>query len=875
MKGGGDKNRYATSYITGGDGLVYAINMAYPKEIMEDKLKERIELGVRPEGQDHIAWMVRNKIPLVVATNPRTIKDPISWAVDNGIGIDGKNPVVWAIDNEARIEGKAPIEWAIENKKTIENTDPIKWAIINDKKINNRSAVIWAIINDKPIEGKPSMEWVSTQEEPQKKFKIRMLAGDAVKLAIKEGKMIAGKEPVICAIENDIKIGSKDPIYWLLRENFGNRLRNDQRNPTIDGIDAIKWAVENGTMIERMNPIRWAVENGTMIDGMNPIRWAADYRYNIEGKDPLIWAVHDGHNIEGKDPLIWAIEQEKKIEGKDPIIWAIENGIEIRYEPALIWAVSNNMVINKQDPVEWALANNHNIPEILLIFNKIINDEVIADKDNEIFIKNNEKIQGKTLIEWAIEKNKSIEGKEPLQWAAEKGLKINGKDATVWAIEKNKSIEGKEPLQWAVENDVKIEQKDAIAWAIGKPKKIEANKYLANLAEIAVLRAVENDAKIGGQDPIDWALSNFIWLEDKNPIAWAAENRKQINNKNPIVWVVDNKKMVENKDPIRWAVENGVKIEEQDALEWAIEKIQRIESMDPMEWGKEFKVEKGKEEALKNAIRKGNNVDGKNAIVWAMENDQIIAGKEPILFALKDLGNSPRYYDKSIIELCAAKGHDLLLKIAEEYSSVKAAKREEDKEYLTKLSELHKIIVREESINQSAPNIIDKDSALGQMLLSNNPKTIARLIEKETAGFKETEGMTLSYEHIMEHCNLELIDKISEVGEALSKRQDGVMQSIADKINAFANKAKILLGIGRGIKDEELAAAVKDLDVIAKRDVNLSSGGIKNESMTEQKVKSFVDKVSSSSGRINSEKRENLSQVSKLDNSSVSTGHCL
>lgn len=89
------------------------------------------------------------------------------------------------------------------------------------------------------------------------------------------------------------------------------------------------------------------------------------------------------------------------------------------------------------------------------------------------------------------------------------------------------------------------------------------------------------------------------------------------------------------------------------------------------------------------------------------------------------------------------------------------------------------------------------------------------------------------------------IDQISKVGEALSNRQQGMLQTFQDKLDAFVNKVKLLLGVGQGVSDKLLSNALKELQTIAKRQHSSlpEQSESANNNLT-QKLGTFAEKIS-------------------------------
>lgn len=103
-------------------------------------------------SQDPIAWAI---------THNKTIEkqDAVSWAIKHDKKIEGLKPAVWVITQEKlntslyskidtnKIDDKDPVIWAYDHKLYINGIEPITWAIQNNQNINGDSPWKWAIQN--------------------------------------------------------------------------------------------------------------------------------------------------------------------------------------------------------------------------------------------------------------------------------------------------------------------------------------------------------------------------------------------------------------------------------------------------------------------------------------------------------------------------------------------------------------------------------------------------------------------------------------------------------------------------------------------------------------------------------------------------------
>ncbi|MDG1436932.1 MAG: hypothetical protein P8P83_04055 [Rickettsiaceae bacterium] len=73
------------------------------------------------------------------------IKDPVLYASANHITIQGKEPIHYAIDHGIKIEGKDPVLYASTDNITIQGKDPIHYAIDNGIKIDKKDPLLYSI----------------------------------------------------------------------------------------------------------------------------------------------------------------------------------------------------------------------------------------------------------------------------------------------------------------------------------------------------------------------------------------------------------------------------------------------------------------------------------------------------------------------------------------------------------------------------------------------------------------------------------------------------------------------------------------------------------------------------------------------------------
>lgn len=215
-------------------------------------------------------------------------------------------------------------------------------------------------------------------------------------------------------------------------------------------------------------------------------------------------------NGELDDIILWlqgysTSRPKTKIEGKEPLAWAIENNIEVKGIPILLYAAQ----LNK----------------------KLLND---LSSRQAIFA-----VEGKDLILWAMEHDKKLGESSPLQWAIENDLPIERKLPLDWlksAIIQKNNINGKPIINWAVENKIKIHNKDFLEWAVEEKlidgsqmmdyiekKKSNYNEskdkkfYMSNRDGISLSCIINGLNALDGKGAIILRMPAAVWLCIKHP----------------------------------------------------------------------------------------------------------------------------------------------------------------------------------------------------------------------------------------------------------------------------------------------------------------------------------------------------------------------
>lgn len=276
------------------------------------------------------------------------------------------------------------------------------------------------------------------------------------------------------------------------------------QNKTIAGKQPVIWALEHGLRIgfDKEHPLYWAMQNDKAIGQEPAIDFAVRTKQIIDGKSALEIAVKENKIVSGKPAIELAIELDATIGGKRAIEFAMENNAKMGEKSAIEWAIERDVTIGGKSVVEWAVQKDI----------KQIGDLSVI----EYVLTHNTTIEGQNALDWVIDHHRSsrrekhVTTKEHIiEYIDEegilhtekiaKGVKLNDMLSHVCVAEGK--IDDIPVLEWAQSYDrqyknYKIFKNSPVQYAISKGHPIHGNPTI-NLPQIYDIKEIENAAEKG------------------------------------------------------------------------------------------------------------------------------------------------------------------------------------------------------------------------------------------------------------------------------------------------------------------------------------------------------------------------------------------
>jgi len=196
-----------------------------------------------------------------------------------------------------------PIQYAIDNNLKIDGQDPMTYAVFHGIKINGKTPDVYAESNGINIGGLP----------PDAYTDLYLTATDPVFFAFSAGYKIDGEDPLKYAMLHGIKLNGEDPTLVL------QSLYVESQDPVF--------------LIDSKSAIEFAALNGIKVEGVDPIRYAYKNKWDIAGRDPITYAVLHDLKIEEVNgdkysAIDYAIKHAIKVDDISPAKYAEIHGIE-------------------------------------------------------------------------------------------------------------------------------------------------------------------------------------------------------------------------------------------------------------------------------------------------------------------------------------------------------------------------------------------------------------------------------------------------------------------------------------------------------------------------------------------------------------------
>jgi|GEM_PF-3030902 len=275
-------------------------------------------------------------------------------------------------------------------------------------------------------------------------------------------------------------------------------------------------------------------------------------------------------------------------------------------------------------------------------------------------------------------------------------------------------------------------------------------------------------AEIPGCDPIAFALNKRFSIEGISPLIWAMQKGIMIYNKEPIVWAIKNDFDIDGIDPLIWAIRNDKAIEGISPFIWAIEKSIDIQSTHPIVW----------------ALDQEMPIEGMHPIIYAAQNNIDIKGQSAILWAEDNVYKIDRFSPLkwAIINDCAPEK-----------------------------TELKRWIKESKDFPSFVEGEINRDSALGKMINSGNPRTFMLFMRQMAVDNPELVESFIK--KMPEVLSTELLCKIYEINEKLPEGGLG-KKGFRDSFTLAFNSMKGTLGMG--ISKGKFLDALKEIESACK-----------------------------------------------------------